>query len=117
MDTSKRKSYAPRARTAVTARAALYGITQAGVALMQQQGDLVVINGEAYPRELGDQRNKLAERIQRQGFDQTLEAIAYTWFNRLVAIRYMELHGYLFMGVGCWGEGLGMRGQGLGTRG
>jgi hypothetical protein len=24
-----------------------------------------------------------------------MEAFAYTWFNRLVAIRYMELHGYL----------------------
>ena len=24
-----------------------------------------------------------------------MEALAYTWFNRLVAIRYMELHGYL----------------------
>ena len=24
-----------------------------------------------------------------------MEAIAYTWFNRFVAIRYMELHGYL----------------------
>ena len=24
-----------------------------------------------------------------------MEALAYTWFNRLVAIRFMELHGYL----------------------
>jgi len=24
-----------------------------------------------------------------------MEAIAYTWFNRFAAIRYMELHGYL----------------------
>ena len=29
------------------------------------------------------------------GFEQTMEALAYTWFNRLVAIRFMELHGYL----------------------
>ena len=39
--------------------------------------------------------DKLAERVQSQGFDQTMEAIAYTWFNRFAAIRYMELHGYL----------------------
>src|SRR5271157_1512438 len=32
---------------------------------------------------------------QHEGFDRVMEAIAYTWFNRLVAIRYMELHGYL----------------------
>ena len=34
-------------------------------------------------------------RIKRHGFEQTMEALAYTWFNRLVAIRFMELHGYL----------------------
>ena len=30
-----------------------------------------------------------------EGFEQTMEAMAYTWFNRFAAIRYMELHGYL----------------------
>src|SRR5206468_1008651 len=34
-------------------------------------------------------------RVQRDGFEQTMEAMAYTWFNRLVAIRFMELHGFL----------------------
>jgi hypothetical protein len=33
--------------------------------------------------------------LQAHSFDQTMEATAYTWFNRFVAIRYMELHGYL----------------------
>ena len=40
-------------------------------------------------------RQKLVERVEAQGFDRTMEAIAYIWFNRLIAIRYMELHGYL----------------------
>ncbi len=35
------------------------------------------------------------ERVKRLGFEQAMEAFAYTWFNRLVAIRFMELHGYL----------------------
>src|SRR5205823_6634279 len=35
------------------------------------------------------------DRIQRHGFGPTMEALAYSWFNRLVAIRFMELHGYL----------------------
>ena len=38
---------------------------------------------------------KLAERIAQQGFQQVMEAVAYTWFNRFAAIRFMELHGYL----------------------
>ncbi|MBT3224238.1 MAG: BREX-1 system adenine-specific DNA-methyltransferase PglX, partial [Proteobacteria bacterium] len=37
---------------------------------------------------------KLLERVKADGFAATMEAIAYTWFNRLVALRYMELHGY-----------------------
>jgi hypothetical protein len=37
----------------------------------------------------------LEERIKQIGFAQAIEAIAYSWFNRFVALRYMELHGYL----------------------
>jgi SAM-dependent methyltransferase len=40
-------------------------------------------------------RTALEERIARDGFAQTMETLAYTWFNRLVAIRFMELHSYL----------------------
>src|SRR5690606_5467962 len=38
------------------------------------------------------------QRIRQQGFDSVMEALAYTWFNRLVAIRYLELHEYLHHG-------------------
>ena len=37
----------------------------------------------------------MVARIQREGFDQVMEAMAYTWFNRFMALRYMELHDYL----------------------
>ena len=33
--------------------------------------------------------------VEQQGFEQVMEAAAYTWFNRFAAIRFMELHGYL----------------------
>lgn len=33
--------------------------------------------------------------MQREGFEQVVEAVAYTWFNRFAALRYMELHDYL----------------------
>ena len=40
-------------------------------------------------------RKRLEEQIRRDGFERVMEAMAYTWFNRFAAIRYMELHGYL----------------------
>ena len=99
MDTSKLKTYAPKARrefiAAVTRRAAKFGITAKGVSPVREEGQLVIIEGEPYPKAVAAQRNKLATRISQQGFHQVMEAAAYTWFNRFAAIRFMELHGYL----------------------
>lgn len=41
------------------------------------------------------QRKGLIEKIKSDGFDETMEEIAYTWFNRFIAIRFMEVNGYL----------------------
>ncbi len=99
MNTSQLKDYAPKARTefikAVSAQAARFGITAKGVAEAKVQGDVLLVGGQAFPRGFADGRQKLVERVKAVGFDRTMEAIAYTWFNRFVAIRYMELHGYL----------------------
>ncbi len=99
MNNNKLKTYAPKARRdfihAVTLRAAKFGIAESNIATMEEQGDLVVIGGEAFPNKVGQQRKRLMERIRRHGFQQAMEEVAYTWFNRFVAIRYMELHGYL----------------------
>ena len=113
MKTTQLKSYAPAARRAfieaVIAQAARVGITTAGTATAQIQGDVLLIDGQAHPMAIVEPRNRLAERVRAQGFVQTMEAIAYTWFNRFVAIRYMELHGYLDHGyrVLSHPEGLG----------
>jgi hypothetical protein len=103
MNKAKLKSYAPQARkdfiAAVTARANLLGLSEkAGkleVATSQPQGDATVIAGQAWPIKVHSQRQQLITRIQKDGFAQTLEAVAYTWFNRFAALRYMELHDYL----------------------
>ena len=99
MDTKSIKAYAPQARrdfiAAVTNEAAVYGLTAEGISPVTQQGDVAIIGGQAYPKTVAAKRTRLEERIQRDGFDQVMEAVAYTWFNRFVAIRYMELHGYL----------------------
>jgi len=33
--------------------------------------------------------------MRKEGFAQTLESVAYTWFNRFAALRFMEIHDYL----------------------
>jgi type II restriction/modification system DNA methylase subunit YeeA len=103
MNKANLKSYAPQARkdfiAAVTARANQLGLSlKAGsleVATAQTQGDVTVIAGQAWPSKVSGQRDKLIERIRKDGFEHTMEAVAYTWFNRFAALRYMELHDYL----------------------
>lgn len=103
MNKANLKSYAPQARkdfiAAVTARANQLGLSfKAGsleVAPAQTQGDVSVIAGQAWPAKVKNQRDQLIERIRKDGFEQTMEAVAYTWFNRFAALRYMELHDYL----------------------
>ena len=99
MNTAQLKTYAPHARhdfiAAVTARAAKFGITAEHIEPIIEQGDVALIGDKAYPRSVAENRRKIEARIEQQGFDQVMEAMAYTWFNRFMAIRYMELHGYL----------------------
>ena len=100
MNRTKLKNYAPLARRefmqAITDRAAFYGLTANNTEVVTaEQGDVVIIGGKAFPASITDKRNKLMARIERHGFAVTMEAVAYTWFNRFVAIRYMELHGFL----------------------
>jgi type II restriction/modification system DNA methylase subunit YeeA len=99
INTSILKSYAPQARrdfiAAVKTRAARFGIVDGGSATIQEQGEVAIINGQAYPRTVARQCRDLQGKIRLRGFDAVMEEVAYTWFNRFAAIRYMELHGYL----------------------
>jgi type II restriction/modification system DNA methylase subunit YeeA len=99
MNTSELKAYAPKARrdfiAAVTKQAQKYGVTDTVIHPVDINGDVCVVNGKPFPASLAPRINKLGERVTSQGFAQTMEQIAYSWFNRLIAIRYMELNDYL----------------------
>jgi len=41
------------------------------------------------------QRNTIIQKITEQGYDLFIEEVAYTWFNRILAIRFMEVNDYL----------------------
>ena len=76
---------------AVTQRAFEYEITENGKNNPEQSE----VNGKALtPTELS-QRRQLIDRIRQNGFAQTMEEAAYTWFNRFIALRFMEVNGYL----------------------
>lgn len=41
------------------------------------------------------QRIALIKKVEDKGYEQVIEEVAYTWFNRFVALRFMEVNGYL----------------------
>jgi hypothetical protein len=99
MNKANLKSYAPKARldfiAAITARANLLGISVGGALPADVSGDVVIIEGREWPAKLSAQRDELIARIKRRGFEQTMDEVAYTWFNRFAALRFMEIHEYL----------------------
>lgn len=99
MNKAALKKYAPQARldfiAAVTRRAELLGLNPKKPATVERQGDALLINGKPFPARFAQMRSSLESWIREQGFPQVMESMAYTWFNRFVAIRYMELHDYL----------------------
>lgn len=99
MNTSHIKKYAPQARNdfiaAMRKQAAKYGITADSILPAEQKGDLLLIGDQVFPLSVMKPRDKLIKRIQTSSFEQTVDYIAYSWFNRLCAIRYMECKGLL----------------------
>lgn len=106
MNTNNLKKVAPRARTAfikaITARAGEFGITSKGVSAPTISGDVLQVAGFTHPARFAPAITRLQERVANEGFTQLIEQMAYTWFNRFCAIRFMELkseEGYLEHGV------------------
>lgn len=99
MNTNNVKKYAPKARKAfieaLSKQAAKYGITKKRIEPAEQRGDLALIGDRLFPASVIKPREHLVKRIEQQGFDQVMEHVAYSWFNRLCAIRYMERKGFL----------------------
>lgn len=75
----------------VSQKAAQYGILENNS--IPATADAV--NGKVLSEAEKKQRMSLIARIHRAGYSQTMEEIAYTWFNRFCALRFMEVNGYL----------------------
>ncbi len=102
MNTNQLKTYAAQARkdfmAAVAAKAARYGIMPDQILPCQESGDYLLIGGNAYPRSIKPAYQGVLSKIEKIGYAEAINEIAYTWFNRMIALRYMELHGMLSHG-------------------
>ena len=75
----------------VSQRAAIFGIT----AEDHGEPEAESINGRLLSSSEKHQRKILISNIKEKGFEQVIEEVAYTWFNRFAALRFMEVNGYL----------------------
>lgn len=98
MNKAKLKLFAVNARrdliNKVTLRAKLFGIDAKHNLTIEKNGEQIIVNKVPYP--LSKESAFLALKDQyTQGYEQLIEEAAYTWFNRIIAIRYMEVCDYL----------------------
>lgn len=89
------KNFAVSARImliqAVTQKAFEYEITENG----KNDPSQAAVNGQSLTSAEQSQRAQLIAQIQAKGFASTMEEAAYTWFNRFIALRFMEVNNYL----------------------
>ena len=72
-------------------RAYEYEITEKG----ENKANLDTVAGRLLTSDEKQQRQQLIEQIRRKGYAQVMEEAAYTWFNRFIALRFMEVNGFL----------------------
>ncbi len=60
-------------------------------------GEYTIIDGDmnSYPSSLCEKRQKIINLVKKDGYEQAIEEFAYTWFNRIIALRFMEVHDFL----------------------
>ena len=95
MDKNAIKKFAVWARTELIARVSLksveYGITEDNI----EDANADSVGGKVLTADEKKQRQALIAEINDKGHKQVMEEVAYTWFNRFSALRFMEVNGYL----------------------
>ena len=95
MNKSSIKNYAVWARNElierVSQKAYEYGVTENSIPALNTE----TINGRILSQEEKKQLNELIREVKTNGFHHVIEEVAYTWFNRFIALRFMEVNNYL----------------------
>ncbi|ALF25296.1 BREX-1 system adenine-specific DNA-methyltransferase PglX [Fusobacterium nucleatum] len=73
-------------------RLEILGITKNGIEKGKVIGKEVEVKGTLYPKESYD---SLIRKYKQVGYEELVEESAYTWFNRLTALAFMEANGYI----------------------
>jgi len=92
METAKLKKFAQAARRALQEQ-------------VSAKMKLVLAENSAARRESSEAIKKLGEAIKGHGKDQVIERVAYIWFNRFCALRFMDVNRYTRIGVVSPAEG------------
>lgn len=75
----------------VTFKAFEYGVSKEEII----DGNADSVNGRLLTSKEKSQRQQLISKVNELGFDETIEEVSYTWFNRFIALRFMEVNNYL----------------------
>lgn len=89
------KNYATWARTELIKKIAqkAYQFEVTETSLPEYNTDSV--HGNLLSNEQKQQLNELIIQVKKHGYMHVIEEVAYTWFNRFIALRYMEVNNYL----------------------
>ena len=95
MDKNAIKKFAVWARRElierVSQKAMQYGIEKDNIVDVAADS----VGGKVLTDTQKNQRRALISQINAKGYEEVMEEVAYTWFNRLIALRFMEVNGYL----------------------
>ena len=102
MDTAILKKFAISARqkliNQIKTKAHFYSIAEDAAQNIEKVAttdDSITINGKTYNRQVKAKWENLNSCVKSKGFEQVIEEVAYTWFNRFIALRFMECNGYI----------------------
>lgn len=88
----------------VAAKAQSVGVTPSGIEEPDAStSDSITLRGTVYGREVKSQRERLVRRLRQmekasgyeEAYEDLIDEVAYTWFNRFIALRYMEANAYI----------------------
>ena len=105
MNKSAIKNYAVWARNELIARVSQkayeYGVTEKET----PKYDSELVNGKLLSNTEKKQLNELISQVNKHGFNHVMEEVAYTWFNRFIALRFMEVNNYLPQKINVFTDG------------
>jgi len=78
-------------------KAAYYGIFSDTIQDVDKEFEdsIVIDGGRVFNKRIKQQREQLVREVKEKSYDQVIDEITYTWFNRFVALKFMEVNGYL----------------------